>query len=195
MINISPVRSTEWLLLIDSISIKFLSPPLKKTTKKIYFFNFQSINFSFLDVYLQLGRRGFNIVLISRTQEKLDDISKAICEYLHGFWSTAILSSFFLSTFDVYFKLKCVVQSRLKWVWMMLRITQFIPSWLHDVVFEYHTAKIILVLHVSVCPQQVNMEWRPKRSRLTLAHWISTLTLRTSWRGWRLEFWVSESAT
>lgn len=54
------------------------------------------------------------------------------------------------------------------------------PIMAHDVVIEYHTAKIILVLHVSVCPQQVNMEWRPKRSRLTLAHWISTLTLRTS---------------
>ena len=29
---------------------------------------------------LQLARRGFAIVLISRSQEKLDEISKAICK-------------------------------------------------------------------------------------------------------------------
>lgn len=34
--------------------------------------------------FSQLARRGFNIVLISRTQQKLDEISKAICEYLRN---------------------------------------------------------------------------------------------------------------
>lgn len=32
------------------------------------------------DVCLQLARRGFAIVLISRSQEKLDEMSKAICK-------------------------------------------------------------------------------------------------------------------
>lgn len=50
---------------------------------------------------LQLARRGFNIVLISRTQQKLDDISKAICEYLLFFPPLVhILHSNVVSAFD-----------------------------------------------------------------------------------------------
>lgn len=42
---------------------------------------------------LQLARRGFAIVLISRSQEKLDDVSKAIgelCEYLFYLFKHAV---------------------------------------------------------------------------------------------------------
>lgn len=130
MINFPPVSSAEWPWFILCLLLKTLFLPLFMT-------------FWLIGVYLQLARRGFNIVLISRTQQKLDDLSKAICEHLHDFWSTASVSSFFSSQ-----KLKCVYVfcyksikseiithyrlSRQKLVWMMLRITQLIRSWLHD---------------------------------------------------------------
>lgn len=56
MINISPVRSTEWLLLIDSISIKFLSPPLKKKQqKKTILFQFSINQFFFFGCVFAAG--------------------------------------------------------------------------------------------------------------------------------------------